>query len=234
MTPLRKGMIHIDKDPTLRTLFLQEALRARGFYHGELDNWEGEKTRDALAAAARYVRSELLPPAPEEAELDVRTLRNLATLDAKAQPTFRRLAVIGKAVAAKHGCTYVMISGNRTWAEQDALYRQPWDGRDNDGDGRIDEADEKVTKAKGGQSNHNFGIAGDFAVFQDGKYLDAANPKLAAQVHSAVADAAQAEGLNIEWGGDWTSFKDYPHFEIRTGLTMAQKRERFQAKGSVL
>lgn len=227
-------MIHLDKDPTLRTLFIQEALKARGFYHGELDNWEGEKTQQALRAAANFVRSELLPPAPEETEHDPRTLRNIATLDPKAQPVFRQLASIGKSVAAKQGCTYVMISGNRTWAEQNALYNQPWDGKDNDGDGRIDEADEKVTKAKGGQSNHNFGIAGDFAVFRDGKYLDAYDPYTAARVHSAVADAAQDAGLDIEWGGDWKSFRDLPHFEIRTGLTMAQKRERFERSGSVL
>lgn len=226
-------MIHIDKDPTLRTLFLQEALKARGFYHGECDNWEGEKTRMALQAAAKFVRSELLPPAPEETELDSRTLRNIATLDPKAQPAFRQLASLGKAIANRHGCDYVMISGNRTWAEQDALYAQPWDGKDNDGDGRVDESDEKVTNAKGGQSNHNFGIAGDFAVFRGGKYLDSAEPSIAAMIHSAVADAAQTAELNIEWGGDW-KFRDTPHFEISTGLTLAEKRDRYARTGSVL
>lgn len=226
-------MIRLDKDPTLRTLFLQEALKARGFYSGDLDNWDGPSTQSALRAAALYVRSELLPPAPAETGLDARTLRNIETLDPKARDTFRSLATIGKTVAARHGCDYVMISGNRTYEEQNALYNQPWDGKDNDGDGRTDEADEKVTKAKGGHSNHNFGIAGDFAVFKNGTYMDSANPALAARVHSDVADAAQAAGLNIEWGGDWTSFKDYPHFEIRTGLTIAEKRERYHGDGSV-
>ncbi|WP_369085160.1 M15 family metallopeptidase [Streptobacillus moniliformis] len=22
-------------------------------------------------------------------------------------------------------------------------------------------------------------------------------------------------GLNVSWGGDWKSFKDYPHFELK-------------------
>lgn len=228
-------MIHLDKDPTLRTLFIQEALKTRGFYHGALDNWHGRKTEQALVAAAKFVRSELLPPVPEEeGVLDARTLRNIATLDPKAQGEFRRLATLGKKIAATNGCDYVMISGNRTYAEQNALYNQPWDGRDNDGDGRVDEADERVTKAKGGQSNHNFGIAGDFAVFRGGKYLDSSEPRTAAAIHKEVADQAKAIALNVEWGGDWKSFIDAPHFEIKTGLTMTQKRERFSLKGSVL
>lgn len=43
-------MIHIDKDPTLETILIQEALKARGLYGGELDNWRGPRTEDALAA----------------------------------------------------------------------------------------------------------------------------------------------------------------------------------------
>lgn len=43
-------MIHIDKDPTLETMLVQEALRARGLYSGPVDNWAGPQTEDALAA----------------------------------------------------------------------------------------------------------------------------------------------------------------------------------------
>jgi peptidoglycan L-alanyl-D-glutamate endopeptidase CwlK len=88
-----------------------------------------------------------------------------------------------------------------------------------------------VTNARGGQSNHNFGIAVDFGVFRGKVYLDSADPKLAAQVHAAVA--VHARKLGFEWGGDW-KMKDTPHFEIRTGLTMAEKRKRYKEKGSVL
>jgi hypothetical protein len=55
-------------------------------------------------------------------ELDPRTAKTIATLDPKAQPLFTKFSLAAQAVAAKHGCIYRGIGGNRTWAEQDALY----------------------------------------------------------------------------------------------------------------
>lgn len=43
-------MIHREKDETLKTLLIQEGLKARGFYKGAVDNWWGKKTDDAYAA----------------------------------------------------------------------------------------------------------------------------------------------------------------------------------------
>lgn len=40
-------MIRIDKDPTLQTLLKQEALKERGLYLGNLDNWPGPATARA-------------------------------------------------------------------------------------------------------------------------------------------------------------------------------------------
>ncbi len=34
----------------------------------------------------------------------------------------------------------------------------------------------------------------------------------------------QAKLLGFEWGGDWTSFKDYPHFQMSFGLSLAGLR----------
>ena len=147
---------------------------------------------------------------------DTRTLKNIATLDPKCQQRFRAFAEAAKDVAASLGCDYVMISGNRTWAEQDKLFAQR----------------PKVTNARGGQSNHNFGIAGDFGVFQGKVYLDESNASLAHKVHKACAALAPKYGL--EWGGAWKSFTDEPHYEVATGLTMASKRKRYLANGSVL
>lgn len=147
---------------------------------------------------------------------DARTLKNIATLDPKCQERFRAFAEEAKDVAAKFGCDYVMISGNRTWAEQDALFaRRP-----------------KVTNARGGQSNHNFGIAGDFGVFRGKEYVDETDPSLAHRVHKACAALAKEYGL--EWGGAWKSFTDLPHYEVATGLTMVSKRKLYLEKGSVL
>lgn len=166
------------------------------------------------------------------AGLDQRSISNIMTLDEKARERFVAFTRKAKAVAAAMGFEYMMISGNRTFAEQDQIFKQAKDGIDNDLDGKVDEADEKVTKARAGYSNHNFGIAGDFGVFFGKLYIDSRYPSKAAAVHRAVAAHASAEGL--EWGGDWKDFQDLPHFEIETGLTTEQKRDLFKRKGSVL
>lgn len=49
------AVIHLDQDPTLKTLLLQEALQARGFYDGALDNWAGPATEDALEAFQNHM-----------------------------------------------------------------------------------------------------------------------------------------------------------------------------------
>lgn len=148
--------------------------------------------------------------------LDPRTVKFIATLDPKARLIFQGFAQEAKIIAEELGCDYIGISGHRTWEEQDRLFTQR----------------PRVTNAAGGQSNHNFGIAMDFGVFQGRVYLDEANPALAEQVHKAVSKIACRHGL--EWGGDWPKFRDYPHFEIETGMTLAQKRNVYQKRGSVL
>jgi len=36
------------------------------------------------------------------------------------------------------------------------------------------------------------------------------------------------KNLGLEWGGDWTSIIDKPHFQLKAGITLAQVRERFE------
>lgn len=153
--------------------------------------------------------------------LDARSVKTLKTLDPKCWELFGQFLRLAKATAATLGCDYVLIGGNRTWAEQDALYAQ---GRTLPG--------AQVTKARGGYSNHNFGIAGDCGVFMGGAYLDESKPELAARVHKACSLHAARCGL--EWGGAWNSFKDLPHYEVAKALDMAQRRRIYAAKGSIL
>lgn len=152
---------------------------------------------------------------------DPRSAATAETLDDKALQGFLDFYLAANATAATYGCSYIMLSGNRTWAEQDALYAQ---GRTQPG--------EIVTRAKGGQSNHNFGIAADFGVFMGKSYLDESKPGLAEKVHRACSLHAASCGL--EWGGSWESIVDLPHYECATGLTLAQKRNVYQLRGSVL
>jgi peptidoglycan LD-endopeptidase CwlK len=149
--------------------------------------------------------------------IDERTLKTLATLDVNARQRFEDFTMLAKATAATLGCEYIAISGHRTWEEQDALF----------------EKGPHITRARGGFSNHNFGIAVDYGVFQGaGKiYCDDTKPDLAKRVHAACA--AHAKGCGLAWGGYW-KMRDYPHYEIEINLSSAQKRKLYQEKGSVL
>lgn len=144
--------------------------------------------------------------------LDERSAKNVATLHSKIQQVFRNWIAECQLLAKAHGYEYKAISGNRTWEEQAKIYAQ---GRT--APGKI------VTNAKPGFSNHNYGIAVDMGVFKDGKYLDEHKPSEAEAFHKKAATIA--EKYNIEWGGSWKSFKDYPHFEYKTGKTLTQLRQ---------
>jgi len=144
--------------------------------------------------------------------LDERSAKNVVTLHSKVQQIFRNWIAECQILAKAHGYEYKAISGNRTWEEQAKIYAQ---GRT--APGKI------VTNAKPGFSNHNYGIAVDMGVFKDGKYLDGSKPSEAEAFHRKAATIAEKYG--IEWGGSWKSFKDYPHFEYKTGKTISQLRQ---------
>lgn len=144
--------------------------------------------------------------------LDERSMKNVSTLHSKVQQIFRDWIAECQILAKAHGYEYKAISGNRTFEEQAKLYEQ---GRTTPG--RI------VTNAKPGYSNHNFGLAVDMGVFKNGKYLDESNPSEAEAFHRKAATVG--EKYNLEWGGNWRSFKDYPHFEYKTSKTLAQLRQ---------
>jgi hypothetical protein len=38
----------------------------------------------------------------------------------------------------------------------------------------------------------------------------------------------------LEWGGSWTTFKDLPHYQMKTALTLAQVQQRFEAGGAII
>lgn len=98
----------------------------------------------------------------------------------------------------------------RSFKRSDALYRQPHDGKDNDGDGNIDEVDEKVTNAKAGQSYHNYGLAIDFVIMKDGEMDWTVNDDW-----MKIVKCFKDQGF--AWGGDFHSIKDYPHVEMTFG-----------------
>ena len=139
--------------------------------------------------------------------LDARSEANIATLVPKAQVAARAFMVKVVPAMAACGVTVKIISGLRSYAEQDALYAQ---GRSVAG--RI------VTKARGGYSNHNFGIAWDIGLFQAGRYLEDS------PLYRRCAMIGEYD-CGLDCGAFW-EFTDEPHYQLRTGLTLAEMRNR--------
>lgn len=117
------------------------------------------------------------------------------------------------------GGPFKVYSGLRTFAEQNELYAK---GRTTGGN--------IVTKARGGQSMHNYGLAVDLAPFNlmtpaewdlhwpdptkvDGQAwydMEGALTEAAAEI-----DMEGDDGVDYEWGGRW-KFRDTPHIQVRT------------------
>lgn len=84
-----------------------------------------------------------------------------------------------------------------------------------------------VTNAKGGYSYHNFGLAIDFALLlSNGSSVswDMNADYNSNNIKDWIEVVDEAKKLGLEWGGDWTSFKDYPHFQMLFGLSTAKLR----------
>jgi peptidoglycan L-alanyl-D-glutamate endopeptidase CwlK len=117
----------------------------------------------------------------------------------------------------KKGITIQIIEGFRSIDDQNQLYEQ----------GRT-KAGKIITYAKGGQSYHNYGLAIDFAIY------DKENEKLSWDIQkdgnkNGVADwdevVQEAKKLGFAWGGDWRSFKDYPHLEMTFDQSINELQE---------
>lgn len=160
---------------------IQQILKDAGFYSGAIDGSWGKLSRAAL--------SDLLVSKDPVTD---RTAHNIATLHPRVQPLAQNLV----SAAADNGINIIVTSGTRTYEEQDALYEQ---GRTLEGD--------IVTNARGGHSNHNFGLAFDVTIF------DGTSPAFESPRYKVVGALGKAIGLS--WGGDWTSIPDEPHFELR-------------------
>jgi peptidoglycan L-alanyl-D-glutamate endopeptidase CwlK len=61
-------------------------------------------------------------------------------------------------------------------------------------------------------SRHLTGHAVDLAPLDDGQV--SWDWPLYHKMAPAVKAAAEELGIDIDWGGDWTSFKDGPHFQL--------------------
>jgi peptidoglycan L-alanyl-D-glutamate endopeptidase CwlK len=67
-----------------------------------------------------------------------------------------------------------------------------------------------------------------------GDYVDESDNRLAVRIHREVATWAKAKYPQVEWGGDWESIVDTPHFQIDTGKSLAEMRDLVKAGKSVI
>ena len=107
----------------------------------------------------------------------------------------------------QEGIDLLITSTYRDFEAQKALYAQ---GRTTPG--------RKVTRAKAGQSFHNYKVAFDFVpiVYGKAQWNDKA-------LFNRIG--IMGENLGLTWAGRWTEFPESVHFQLTNGLTI----EDFQA-----
>ena len=126
--------------------------------------------------------------------------RSLDDLIPQARVRVDKLIEVCKAA----GIDLLVTSTYRDNESQDALYAQ---GRTQPG--KI------VTKAKAGQSFHNYRCAVDVVPLVNGKPVWD-DTMLWSQI------GGLGKQIGLEWAGDWQTFKEYPHFQYTGGKTIKQ------------
>lgn len=127
--------------------------------------------------------------------------------------------------AANKNISVVITEGIRSFKKQDELYQQ---GRTTKGN--------IVTNTKAGESYHNYGLAFDYALLDskgniiwDTSYDGNGNGK------SDWFEVAEiGKKLGFDWGGDWISFKDYPHLQMTFGISIEMLKKGYRINDKVV
>ena len=106
----------------------------------------------------------------------------------------------------------IITSTYRDFETQNILYAQ----------GRASKAGPIVTWAKAGDSWHNWKRAFDVVPTFMGKPCWRTTG-VEGQRWQKVGELGRSLGL--EWGGDWLTRKDYPHFQLTEGHTLAELKK---------
>lgn len=138
----------------------------------------------------------------------------------KLYPEFlTRLRALLDDAEQNHAANYWVVSGFRTYLEQDQLHAQ----------GRKNKAP-IVTKARGGESAHQFGIAAD--VCRDGIVeRKGLQPDWRPETYELLRELAPKH--NLVWGGTWPN-PDRPHLQMPgfvTATELAPLRRKYEANG---
>jgi peptidoglycan L-alanyl-D-glutamate endopeptidase CwlK len=126
------------------------------------------------------------------------------------------MAELAERLAAR-GMDALITDGFRTFAEQDKLFAQ---GRETPGD--------IVTNARGGESNHNYGMACDlYPVIGGQVFTDptAGNKPRFEKIQQAIVDEAEALGLTS--GTTFGNLGDKPHVQLLRENVFNAKHKAF-------
>lgn len=157
--------------------------------------------------------------------MDKVTLERIQLLHPKVREEAKALyKELCEALTGKAMCRFSYTL--RTFAEQDGLYAQ---GRTKPGS--------IVTKAKGGQSYHNYGLAIDIVLIVDkdgnGSYESASWDNKIDFDGDGQSDWMEVVEIfkryGWEWGGDWR-FKDTPHFQKTFGYSINDLLTKYNSR----
>lgn len=188
------------------------------FQASHFDRFGASLAVDGIAGSETlWALSQILPPSkPRLVQPDQLSLDRLASL----HPKLRHEALGLFHEVCQRGLGIRVTAAFRSFQEQERLYQQ---GRTAPGP--------RVTNAKAGQSYHNYGLAIDFCLL--GPSGQVSWDRQADMNRNGLSDWEETVFVFKEagwaWGGDWTSFKDYPHLEKTFGHTTLQLREWYQA-----
>ena len=168
-------------------------------------------------------------------------MRGLENLNPKVKEKALKLQALAK---SKLGLNIIFTETLRSDAEQKAFYAQGREGLDSVNAKRkkanlppITQGQNKIiTKASSASTTwHGFGLAFDIAI------TDSAGKKIVWDKSSDwngdhkddwAQVGALADEVGLEWGGNFTSIYDAPHYQDRMGMTLAQANVKFKP-GSV-
>lgn len=117
------------------------------------------------------------------------------------------------AMADQEGIPLIVTSTYRDFESQGRLYAQ---GRALPGS--------IVTRAKPGMSWHNWRRAFDIVPVINGK---ARWSTQGIDRDHWLKVGAMGQSIGLEWGGNWTTIKDMPHFQLTEGLTLLGLLKQF-------
>ena len=129
----------------------------------------------------------------------------------------QRLLMVFKIMQERHGYEMVLLEGYRSPERQNLLA-----------------GNRHVTRAKGFQSYHQFGLAADIAFKRNGKVVISERDPEVMKGYQLYGEVAESVGLT--WGGRWKSIQDYGHTEYRMpGLRKtAEMAEQLTSEGQLL